>query len=142
MLFHLEFVLSLIDDILQQIPPKKDLNLIKQKFNQRLTPLIIVLFQEIQRFNLLTSIMWKSMNELKQALHGQISFSYELDEINKYLYHGQIPSLWRSYAPQTKKSLANWIEHFRQRNQQYDKWIQDGNESLTNEGISRGVQAV
>jgi dynein heavy chain len=102
------------------------LNLIKQKFNQRLTPLTIVLFQEIQRFNLLTSIMWKSMNELKQALNGQISFSYELDEINKYLYHGQIPLLWRSYTPQTKKSLPNWIEHFRQRNQQYEKWIQDG----------------
>ncbi len=66
------------------------------------------------------------MNELKQALNGQISFSYQLDEIKKYLYHGQIPLLWRSYIPQTKKSLANWIEHFRQRNQQYEKWIQDG----------------
>jgi dynein heavy chain len=124
--FLLEFVRSLIDDILHEIPPKKDLDLIKQKFKQRLTPLTIVLFQEIQRFNLLTSIMWKSMNELKQALNGQISFSFELDEIKKSLYHGYIPLLWRSYAPQTKKSLSNWIEHFRQRNQQYEKWIQDG----------------
>ncbi|CAF4829118.1 unnamed protein product [Rotaria sp. Silwood1] len=127
-----QFVLSLIDDILQQIPPKKDLNIIKQKFKQNLTPLTIVLFQEIQRFNLLTSIMWKSINELKQALNGQISFSFQLDEINKYLYHGQIPLLWRSYTPQTKKSLGNWIEHFQQRNQQYEKWIHNGELKIIN----------
>jgi dynein heavy chain len=68
--------------------------------------------------------MWKSLNELKQALNGQISFSIQLEEINKYLYHGQLPSLWRSYAPETKKSLGNWMEHFQRRNQQYEKWIQ------------------
>ena len=72
--------------------------------------------------------MWKSINELKQALNGQISSSSQLDEMNKNLYYGQIPSLWRSVAPQTKKSLANWIEHFRQRNQQYEQWIQEGKE--------------
>ncbi|CAF1522285.1 unnamed protein product, partial [Adineta steineri] len=127
-----QLILSLIDDILQQIPPKKDFNLLKQKFQQRVTPLTIVLLQEIQRFNLLTSVMWKSMNELKQALNGQINFSIQLDEINKDLYHGQIPTLWKSYTPQTKKSLANWIEQFRQRNQQYDKWIQDGELKVIN----------
>ncbi|CAF1458544.1 unnamed protein product [Adineta steineri] len=127
-----QLILSLIDDILQQIPPKKDFNLLRQKFQQRVTPLTIVLLQEIQRFNLLTSVMWKSMNELKQALNGQINFSIQLDEINKDLYHGQIPTLWKSYTPQTKKSLANWIEQFRQRNQQYDRWIQDGELKVIN----------
>ncbi|CAF1548071.1 unnamed protein product [Rotaria magnacalcarata] len=127
-----QFVLSLIDDILQQIPPKNDLNSIKQKFKQVSTPLTIVLLQEIQRFNLLTSIMWKSLNELKQALNGQISFSIQLEEINKHLYHGQLPSLWRSYAPETKKSLGNWMEHFQRRNQQYEKWIQTGELKIIN----------
>lgn len=71
------------------------------------------------------------MNELKQALNNQISFSYELDEIKKSLYHGQIPSLWKLYTSQTKNSLANWIEHFRQRNQQYEKWILDGKRRIS-----------
>ncbi|CAF0910630.1 unnamed protein product [Adineta ricciae] len=127
-----QFVRSLIDDILQQIPPKKDLHFLKQRFQQRLTPLTTVLFQEIQRYNYLTSIMWKSINELKQALNGQISFSIQLDEINKHLYHGQIPLSWRSYTPQTKKSLANWMELFRQRNLQYEKWIYDGELKIVN----------
>ena len=70
--------------------------------------------------------MWKTVNELKQALKGDISFSSQLEEIDKFLYHGQIPTLWRTYAPQTKKTLANWIEHLQQRNQQYERWIYDG----------------
>ncbi|CAF2891418.1 unnamed protein product [Rotaria sp. Silwood2] len=70
--------------------------------------------------------MWKSLNELKQALNDQISFSFQLDEINKYFYHEQIPLSWRSYTPQTKESLGNCIEHFQRRNQQYEKWIHDG----------------
>ena len=118
--------MSIINNILQQIPAKKDLNLIKERFQQTSTPLTTVLFQELKRFNLLTSIMWKTVNELKQALKGDISFSSQLEEIDKFLYHGQIPTLWRTYAPQTKKTLANWIEHLQQRNQQYERWIYDG----------------
>ncbi|CAF3436456.1 unnamed protein product, partial [Rotaria sp. Silwood2] len=57
------FVLSLIDDILEQIPPKKkNLNIIKQTVKQILTPLEIILIEEIQRLNLLTSIMCKQIN--------------------------------------------------------------------------------
>ena len=78
--------------------------------------------------------MWKSLSELKQALNGQTSFSFQLDEINKYLYNGQIPFLWRSYAPQTKKSLADWMEHFQQRNKQYEKWISDDELKVVNLG--------
>ena len=116
----------MIDDILQQIPPKKDLALIRQKFQQRSGPITTVLLQEIQRFNALTLTMWRSLNELKQALLGQISFSFQLDELSRCLSYGQLPPLWRLYAPQTKKSLGNWLEHFRRRNQQYDRWIHEG----------------
>lgn len=126
----LDSVLAVIAGILPQIPAKKDLQLIKQRFQHRTTPLTIVLFQEIQRMNLLTSTMWKSLQELKQALNGQISFSLQLEEMNRQLYHGQIPTLWRSYTPQTKKSLAHWMEQFRRRHQQYEKWIYDGREAV------------
>ncbi|CAF1512159.1 unnamed protein product, partial [Didymodactylos carnosus] len=121
-----EFVKTLCDDILQQIPSKKDLRIIKQKFNQRITPTINVLFQELTYFNLLTSQMWRSITELKRALKGEIGLSFELDEINRHIFNGLIPPLWRTYTPQTRKSLGNWMEHFRRRNQQYDKWYQDG----------------
>ncbi len=118
--------MALIDDILKQIPDKKDLRLIKQRINQRLNPTLIVLLQEIRLFNLLTSTMWKSIVELKRALNGEIVLSPELDEMNRQIYNGQLPSLWRFHAPQTKKTLGNWMEHFRRRNQQYENWLQDG----------------
>ena len=38
--------MSIINNILQQIPAKKDLNLIKERFQQTSTPLTTVLYQE------------------------------------------------------------------------------------------------
>ena len=136
LLISLGFVSSIINDVLQQTPPKKDLDIIRQNFRHAFTPLTTVLFQELYRFNALTSVIWKSMNELIQALNGQITFSYELDEINKSVYHGQIPSLWRSHIPQTKKSLGDWIEHLQRRNKQYEKWIHEGKIFLLSDKIS------
>ena len=49
--------------------------------------------------------------------------SAELDEVARSLYNGQIPSIWRSLAPATLKSLGNWIIHFLKRNEQYSKWV-------------------
>lgn len=112
------------------IPPKKDRQSIADKFR---TPLTFVLLQEIQTFNILTSTMWKSLQQLKKALAGQMNFSFELEEINKQLYHGQIPTLWKTFSPQTKKSLANWLDDFRQRNEQYDRWIENGKQKMTME---------
>ena len=49
--------------------------------------------------------------------------SAELDEVARSLYNGQIPSIWRTLAPTTLKSLGNWIIHFHKRNEQYLKWV-------------------
>ena len=49
--------------------------------------------------------------------------SAELDEVAKSLYNGQLPSIWRSLAPATLKSLGNWILHFLKRNEQYKIWV-------------------
>ena len=40
--------------------------------------------------------------------------------------HGELPNVWRNVAPQTTKSLGNWLEHFHRRDEQYDLWIEQG----------------
>ena len=49
--------------------------------------------------------------------------SNELDELAKALFNGQLPSIWRSLAPATLKSLGNWMSHFLRRNDQYSYWV-------------------
>jgi len=52
--------------------------------------------------------------------------SNELDEVARSLFNGQIPSIWRNLAPDTLKNLANWMAHFRHRNEQYLDWVDNG----------------
>ena len=61
-----------------------------------------------------------------QALAGEVGMSNELDELARALFNGQIPSIWRKLAPDTLKSLGNWMEHFKRRHDQYTTWVNDG----------------
>lgn len=49
--------------------------------------------------------------------------SSELDEVARALFNGQIPSIWRKLAPDTLKSLGNWMIHFKRRYEQYGSWV-------------------
>jgi dynein heavy chain, axonemal len=126
MLRILEFVRNLIDRIRQKIPSTIDLELIHEQVRSRSYPLLHVLYQELQRYNCLLSRIWTTLDELQRTLHGENNLSISFDEIQRDLYYGRIPTIWKEYAPQTKKSLGNWIDHLCQCHQQYQRWIADG----------------
>ena len=58
-----------------------------------------------------------------QALAGEVGMSSELDDVARALFNGQIPNIWRRLAPDTLKSLGNWMIHFLNRFKQYDGWV-------------------
>ena len=58
-----------------------------------------------------------------QALAGEVGMSSELDDVARSLFNGQIPAIWRRLAPETLKSLGNWIIHFENRYKQYAGWV-------------------
>lgn len=49
--------------------------------------------------------------------------SSELDDVARALFNGQIPGIWRRLAPDTLKTLGNWIIFFRARYNQYTSWV-------------------
>lgn len=51
--------------------------------------------------------------------------SSELDDVARSLFIGQIPNIWRKLAPDTLKSLGNWILYFLQRFSQYTSWVRE-----------------
>ncbi len=63
---------------------------------------------------------------VSQALAGEVGMSNILDELARALFNGQIPSMWRRLAPDTLKSLGNWIAHFERRLAQYTDWVDHG----------------
>ena len=58
-----------------------------------------------------------------QALAGEVGMSSELDEVSRALFNGHIPAIWKKLAPDTLKSLGNWIGHFKRRYDQYSQWV-------------------
>ena len=51
--------------------------------------------------------------------------SSELDDVARSLFIGQIPNIWRKLAPDTLKSLGNWMLYFLQRFSQYTSWVRE-----------------
>lgn len=52
--------------------------------------------------------------------------SNELDDVARSLFLGHIPHIWRKLAPDTLKTLGNWMVYFLRRFSQYTLWVSAG----------------
>lgn len=75
------------------------------------------------RFVLHTSLDLFCFPLSSQALAGEVGMSNELDEVARALSNGYIPAIWKKLAPDTLKSLGNWMSHFKRRYEQYSHWV-------------------
>ncbi|KAM3867513.1 dynein axonemal heavy chain 10 [Diretmus argenteus] len=121
-----EYISQVAQDIQNKLPKVFDLDVIHKKFGLDISPTTVVLLQELERFNKLVVRMQRSLAELQRALAGEVGMSSELDEVAQAFFNGHIPAIWRKLAPDTLKSLGNWIIHFNRRYQQYSSWVDEG----------------
>ncbi|KAF7265371.1 hypothetical protein GWI33_021219 [Rhynchophorus ferrugineus] len=121
-----EFIDGVANDILRKIPEEYEIWRVRRYFQRMMSPTIVVLLQELERFNKLIATMRRSLIQLKKALSGEIGMDSVLDNVAYSLFNGQLPSSWRKLAPATCKSLGGWMEHFEARQQQYFSWSTTG----------------
>ncbi|PVD32839.1 hypothetical protein C0Q70_08286 [Pomacea canaliculata] len=121
-----EFIDKIATDVLNKLPAEFELDKIRKKYGLDVSPTTVVLLQELERFNSLIGRMRKSLATLKRALAGEVGMSSELDDVARSLFNGVIPGIWRRLAPDTLKSLANWMIHFEKRFSQYNSWVNEG----------------
>lgn len=62
-----QFIDNTASDILKRIPVKYDLDKIRKKYGLDVSPTTVVLLQELERFNKLTSTMYRSLTTLKRV---------------------------------------------------------------------------
>ncbi|XP_009082982.1 PREDICTED: dynein heavy chain 10, axonemal, partial [Acanthisitta chloris] len=120
-----EYIGNVAKDIANMLPPVFDLEQIRKGFGVDISPTTVVLLQELERFNRLIIRMAKSLAELQRALAGEVGMSSELDDVAQALFNGQIPGIWRRLAPDTLKTLGNWMIFFRARYNQYSSWVNE-----------------
>nr|XP_057927446.1 dynein axonemal heavy chain 10-like isoform X3 [Doryrhamphus excisus] len=120
-----DYITQVAQDIENKLPALFDLDVIRKQFGNEVSPTSVVLLQELERFNKLVVRMKRSLAELQRALAGEVGMSSELDEVARALFNGQIPAIWKKLAPDTLKSLGNWMIHFKRRFEQYRFWVDD-----------------
>ncbi|XP_066140827.1 dynein axonemal heavy chain 10 [Euwallacea fornicatus] len=121
-----EFIEGMANEVLKKIPEEYEVWKVRRYFQRMMSPTIVVLLQELERFNKLIAIMRLTLVQLKSALAGDISMDSMLDNVACSLLNGQLPASWRKLAPATCKNLGGWMEHFEARHQQYFSWSTTG----------------
>ncbi|CAG9765840.1 unnamed protein product [Ceutorhynchus assimilis] len=121
-----EFIEAVANDVLKKIPEEYEVWKVRRYFQRMMSPTIVVLLQELERFNKLISAMRRSLIQLKKALAGEIGMDSVLDNVAYSLFNGQLPNIWRKLAPATCKNLGGWMEHFEARQLQYFSWSTTG----------------
>ncbi|XP_044777260.1 dynein axonemal heavy chain 10 isoform X1 [Neomonachus schauinslandi] len=125
-----DYIGHIAKDIENKMPKTFDLDQIRKHLGVGISPTSVVLLQELERFNKLVIRMSKSLAELQRALVGEVGMSNELDDVARSLFLGQIPSIWRKLAPDTLKSLGNWMLYFLRRFSQYTLWVTESEPSV------------
>ncbi|KAM9056172.1 dynein axonemal heavy chain 10 isoform 4-T4 [Megaptera novaeangliae] len=125
-----EYIGHVAQDIENKMPKVFDLDLVRKHLGTAVSPASVVLLQELERFNKLVIRMSTSLAELQRALAGEVGMSSELDDVARSLFLGQIPNIWRKLAPDTVKSLGNWMPYFLRRFSQYATWVTESEPSV------------
>jgi dynein heavy chain len=118
-----EFIENVTHDILQKIPEEYEVWKVRRFFQRVMSPTVVVLLQELERFNTLIATMRRTLTQLLKALAGDIGMDAVLDNVAYSLYNGQLPNAWRRLSPATCKTLGGWIEHFEKRQDQFFNWV-------------------
>lgn len=115
-------ILKLSSEIMAKTPEPFNVPALREEMKDP-SPASIVLFQELERVNVLLDKIKSTLRDLRRAINGEIGITPELENLAQALTNGFLPTRWRELCPQTRKGLAGWLEHLRRRLAQYNSWI-------------------
>lgn len=84
---------------MEKLPPVWDVIFLRKEREGDISPTLVVLFQELERFNKLILKIASSLSNLKRALKGEIGMSVELDDLSNSLFLSFLPGMWSRLAP-------------------------------------------
>ena len=85
-----------------------------------------VLRQEIDRFNNLLRVLWKSLDNIKKAIKGLVVMSADLEKVYTSFLNNQVPAQWASAAYPSLKPLGSWVKDLALRLKFVTEWLQKG----------------
>ncbi|GMI17677.1 hypothetical protein TrLO_g10552 [Triparma laevis f. longispina] len=86
--------------------------------------LTVVLFQECRKFNLLLDFVRTTLEDLLQAILGEIAMSAELESMYKSIYNKVLPEAWMKYSYPSMKDLEGWVGDLSLRVEFMSVWLE------------------
>lgn len=118
-------MLEKCDQLLEQIPKPFNLEDITRKHASSDSPLVVVLIQEITRYNQLLNTVRDSLILVKKGMQGLVVISPELEQVCQALYNGKVPNMWKQWYP-SLKTLSTWTRDLCLRIKQLQDWSYSG----------------
>jgi len=119
-----EIVDDMAKGLQEQVPAPLDLEQIMKNKADDQSALHVVLFQEIERYNIMLSGVRKQLTELRKAVKGTVVMTSELDDIFTCMFDGRIPATWLKGYP-SLKPLAAWAADLVERIAQLSEWSEN-----------------
>jgi dynein heavy chain len=124
-------VLKQVKARLDELPPDYNMVYVKKRVKQidkdreTLSPLSIFLRQEIDRMQVVLSLVRRTLTDLKLAIAGTIVMSPDLQSALNAIYDAQVPIKWKKVSWDSP-TLGYWFADVILRNEQYMDWLENG----------------
>eukprot|EP01084_Bolivina_argentea_P009096 17033_1 len=86
-------------------------------------PYQYVFLQECERMNKLIEEMKRSLKELDLGLHGELTMSERMEQLQDSLFLERVPATWSTLAFPSLRMLPSWIQNLIERAEQLQEWI-------------------
>merc|ERR1712194_892311 len=117
-----ELVFDQAKALLDQLPADVDWNAVNTKFARDSTnPYVVVLLQEIERYNILLQKVRSSLKELQKGIQGFVVISEEQELVFQALFEGKVPDGWL-FAYPSMKPLGSWMPDLIKRVEGFRSW--------------------
>uniref|UniRef100_H3APA3 Dynein axonemal heavy chain 14 n=1 Tax=Latimeria chalumnae TaxID=7897 RepID=H3APA3_LATCH len=121
-----EMVLEMASDILRRLPEAVEKKYgLKPGYDSLVhsaTPMF--LYQEIERFNHLLSVIHSSLHSLSLAVKGTIILTDELEQVYNSFLNMRVCELWQKHSYESCKMLGSWIDDLIQRIDFFGTWAE------------------
>jgi dynein heavy chain len=88
--------------------------------------LSVVLFQEVSKFNVLLGFVRNTLEDIQQAIMGEIVMSSQLENLYNSILVKRIPAAWMAVGYPSLKGLEGWLADLVERIKFMRRWMEMG----------------